>query len=355
MLDDKFRELSGNHSDQRYSLTLITVLGFAVVAFLTFWLIGWVDPTSAQESSAVGTPAQNDANNSDLAGRVEELSRSQDRLVTALIAAVGAIGTVLILVVGLSTFQANRNAERESELIRGIAMNRITEAASLAKTQVDDIVETAKQNLASANAEAIANSERILSARLSDATRRMEVVSDGEIDRLRTTVDSIRKESGEFATAATDYFAWMGSTELEAVRDLTNVQEPKSQGLALVNLAMMGSEIARLREPLNRGLLASTSLALLTRGLELINMEFEVPEQNVLWFENRNQNLNLVNRLIERLKNDFGLLPGESRVYQTRIEGLEKFLPSRPDRPSPQQLERLVSAELAKKATKEDQ
>lgn len=336
------------HKRGRRLVAFFVVICVVSVLVLTVCLVRWASPTAAQTPAAESTIVPQSASESDLAARVDELSKSQDRLVTAVIGAVGAVGTVLLVVVGLSTFQANRNAERETELIRGIALNHIAEAVTTATTQIDGIVNVAKSELATQNADSLEKSEAAIAEKLQDASDKMKSISDAEVRRLRQTVNFIRKDSKAFGEAAATYFQWLLGNKAESELTFATDDEYRRYGIALLNLADMGVELFPLLEPADRSGLGRASLAALERGLSLFNKGFTIPEQNELWYVDRNKNQVAVERIIRNLSLGFAALPADSSAFQRRLDRLRKYLPAKSEPLGSEELQRLVDRELAR-------
>jgi hypothetical protein len=120
-MDDRRAELVNRYPTQRR----VIVIGAAGL-ILTICILGlsawlWAQPGIAQSVATPVPGSTSNESNAQLVGRIEELSRSQDRLVDATIGIITVVGAGFALLIGFSAFQTNRNADREAAFIRDSA------------------------------------------------------------------------------------------------------------------------------------------------------------------------------------------------------------------------------------------
>src|SRR4051812_11064417 len=134
------QDFQSQHRNQRRVIVIVVICFIATLALAIGIAWQWV-PTGAAQSVAqpiAATPIV--APQGDPLGRIDEISRSQDRFVQTILGIIALMGTGFALLVGLNLIQSNRNFERESSYMRSHVETETQKAVTEAQAKLREIV-----------------------------------------------------------------------------------------------------------------------------------------------------------------------------------------------------------------------
>jgi len=267
--------LFADHHFRNQRRLVLGLSGLFFVTFVALVLVSWRWTSSGSAQVVVPGVAPTAAVQSmpyDAEARIEEISRSQDRFVEAILGIVGVMGTVFAVLLGLNIVQSNKNFERETAATqayaRAIADDAVDEAGERLKEIADARYETLKG---------------YLSNEYERHSGELKGIGDKTVEKVIGISEAAAARANEYIERFSNLLVWSARQELRRFNDETDPQRKRWYASSLLDIGLILFDLGKLLERNGQTAVWNHSLGILLQALG----NLQTPQDTAYWKSQR--------------------------------------------------------------------